>query len=236
MDKLQFSYDTAYRENSSDMASTSLVEFFYDLKIKWVDKIDWTSVLELGCGRGEITQILAADFDLVYAVDFSIEALKKARKRITSSHVHFVYQDAVELGVQQTFDVVFDSHLFHCLPFENSQKKILSHISKRMNLNGYFCLETMVLGSTKYFAGPKFYLDSKGTLWKNNSTQFSTHLPFRRLVESIELEKMVIDSGLEIVYMEVFPNKKFILEGIYLDDCPDLCRMIIKKSHLSDLG
>ncbi len=51
------------------------------------------AVLELGCGTGKNTELLAATCREVTALDISAGMLAIARERITASHVQFVEQD-----------------------------------------------------------------------------------------------------------------------------------------------
>jgi len=58
-----------------------------------LSKVDFSNVIELGCGTGKNTQWLAERADHVVAVDFSEEMMNEAKKRIGASNVEFTIAD-----------------------------------------------------------------------------------------------------------------------------------------------
>jgi ubiquinone/menaquinone biosynthesis C-methylase UbiE len=58
-----------------------------------LSSIQFSNILELGCGTGKNTEWIATKANQVIAVDFSEEMLEKARKKITAQHVSFVQAD-----------------------------------------------------------------------------------------------------------------------------------------------
>ena len=54
---------------------------------------DFSEVLEIGCGTGKNTLWLSEKSTSVIAVDFSESMLEVARRKVTSSHVHFSQAD-----------------------------------------------------------------------------------------------------------------------------------------------
>jgi malonyl-CoA O-methyltransferase len=51
------------------------------------------AVLELGCGTGKNTQLLADISERVYSLDFSAGMIEKAKQRIPAAHVTFQIAD-----------------------------------------------------------------------------------------------------------------------------------------------
>ncbi|GHB71077.1 hypothetical protein GCM10010377_72180 [Streptomyces viridiviolaceus] len=64
-------------------------------------------VLELACGTGQWTSLLAARAHAVTAVDASLEALTIARARTASSNVQFLLADVFDWRPTQRYDTVF---------------------------------------------------------------------------------------------------------------------------------
>lgn len=64
-------------------------------------------VLELACGTGQWTPLLAALARSVTAVDVSAEMLDLARQRVVSSNVEFVQADVFEWQPTRRYDTVF---------------------------------------------------------------------------------------------------------------------------------
>jgi ubiquinone/menaquinone biosynthesis C-methylase UbiE len=66
------------------------------------------SVLELGCGTGKNTKMLADIGERVHSLDFSVGMIEKARQRVASAHVTFEVADLTERWpvADQLFDLV----------------------------------------------------------------------------------------------------------------------------------
>lgn len=60
---------------------------------KVLSAVDFSSVLEIGCGTGKNTTWFAERCRKVTAVDFSEEMLEKAREKLTADHVEFCIAD-----------------------------------------------------------------------------------------------------------------------------------------------
>jgi ubiquinone/menaquinone biosynthesis C-methylase UbiE len=69
------------------------------------------SILELGCGRGDLLAALKPDLGV--GVDFSEEMLRAARRQHPT--LHFVYADAHALNLTEKFDVIILSDLVNDL-------------------------------------------------------------------------------------------------------------------------
>jgi ubiquinone/menaquinone biosynthesis C-methylase UbiE len=93
-------------------------------------------IADIGCGRGEILDLLAADFKKVYAIDFSPEMLRIAERRNSRGNIEYVLEDMKKLDrFENMFDVAVtaNSVLF---PDIKSIKKSLSSIYCTMKKGG----------------------------------------------------------------------------------------------------
>lgn len=78
-------------------------------------------VLDVGCGVGDVTLLLASRGYDVIGVDVSIVAIDAATKRAEELGVdgaRFVHGDVRELSFDEEFNTVIDCTLFHSLPVE----------------------------------------------------------------------------------------------------------------------
>ena len=66
------------------------------------------SILELGCGTGKNTPLLASVGERVHALDFSAGMIEKARAKVTSAHVTFEIADIIKRWPckDQSFDLI----------------------------------------------------------------------------------------------------------------------------------
>jgi ubiquinone/menaquinone biosynthesis C-methylase UbiE len=60
---------------------------------KLLSDVDFSDVIELGCGTGKNTGWLAQKADLVIAIDFSEEMLNVARKKLNNMNIDFRHAD-----------------------------------------------------------------------------------------------------------------------------------------------
>lgn len=80
------------------------------------------SVLDVGCGPGDNAIFLASRGHAVTGADGSETAIDQARERARGRgvDVEFVVSDATSLAeLDQRYDTVLDSALYHCLPEES---------------------------------------------------------------------------------------------------------------------
>ena len=80
------------------------------------------AVLDIGCGPGDNATFLASRGHDVTGADGSPTAIAQARERASAKGVDvtFLVTDATTLdGLDQRFDTVLDSALYHCLPEES---------------------------------------------------------------------------------------------------------------------
>jgi 2-polyprenyl-3-methyl-5-hydroxy-6-metoxy-1,4-benzoquinol methylase len=64
------------------------------------------TALEIGCSIGVFSAMLAAHFETVVAVDFSQEAIKRARALATAGNLSFARGDVTKLRLNRRFDVI----------------------------------------------------------------------------------------------------------------------------------
>ena len=74
------------------------------------------SVLELACGTGLWTQLLAQHASRIVAVDASPETLALNAERVQSHHVEYVVADIFSWSSEETFDLVFFSFWLSHVP------------------------------------------------------------------------------------------------------------------------
>lgn len=97
-------------------------------------------ILDIGCGEGWGEHYLRSKVKCLIGVDYSLEALQKARTRVESPWFHYVKTDACSLGFkQERFDVVCALEILEHL---HKREAFLAEVRRVLKKNGYFILST----------------------------------------------------------------------------------------------
>jgi 2-polyprenyl-3-methyl-5-hydroxy-6-metoxy-1,4-benzoquinol methylase len=124
-------------------------------------------VLDLGCGTGALSCLLASRGFDVTGVDVSTTAISYAKRVAAERGLAIDYQVLDVCGhplPSSAFDLVIDSHLLHCLAFDEDRQVLLQKVRGALSPNGQFWIETMYLpqGQTPK---PEWHLDEHGVVW-----------------------------------------------------------------------
>lgn len=103
--------------------------------------------LELGCGGGQASLMLARRGFEVVGVDFSETAVELARRNARQRSLSATFQrgdvtDLSELG-DQSFGFVVDNHCLHCLVDLSDRANALAEVRRLLVDDGLFFIETM---------------------------------------------------------------------------------------------
>lgn len=102
------------------------------------------NVLELACGTGQLSVPLSPYVRLWEATDFSPNMIAEAKKRVTSSRLHFSVQDAAVLPyAPETFDAVVIANALHIL---QDPDKVMAEIRRVLKPGGWLFAPTFVHG------------------------------------------------------------------------------------------
>lgn len=124
---------------------------FYDIENGWTDDCafcmrlaqDAQSVLDLGCGTGQLASALAADDRAVTGVDPAAAMLDIARQRDGGGKVTFVEGDARTVRLERKFDlIVLTGHAYQVFLSDDDQKAVLGTIAWHLAPGGRFIFDT----------------------------------------------------------------------------------------------
>ena len=100
------------------------------------------NVLELACGTGQLTCLLADSVQHWIASDFSEKMIKEAKRRYNGKRVSYEVQDAIKLSYENNmFDVVLISNALHIMPKPN---KALDEIRRVLKPEGILIAPTFI--------------------------------------------------------------------------------------------
>ena len=180
-----------------------------------LERLPSLKILDLGCGLGGLSHQLNEMGCRTHGIDISPLAIYAAEEisRLKGSDATFEVLDVTKRkNLNREFDLVIDSHLLHCLTSEAERSNYFTFVKNHLSDSGILLVETATFDDA--IREPLgFDLDESYILHQELSGEM---LPVRKLAKSIDLEKEIIENGLEIntffyhfeLSMNVFPNVK----------------------------
>lgn len=165
--------------------------------IELIDADKNSTVLDLGCGNGALSEVLQDKGYLVKGIDASKELLNVAKKN--HPDIEFILADATNFSIPEPVDVVFSNAVFHWIDKER-QQDMLKCVYNALKENGQFVFEFGGYGNTqlihgaltkrfseyKYNYSMSFYFPTIGeyaTLLENTGFSVKYAVLFDRLTE-----------------------------------------------------
>ncbi len=111
------------------------------------------SALDLGCGTGTTAFPMAKVGFKTTGIDISETALEMGRELAKQQNlqVNFISGDVLNLSsLNEKFDLIYDSHLLHCIVFDEDRMKVLKGTKSILKPYGVFILDTMVMPPAQY--------------------------------------------------------------------------------------
>lgn len=219
-----------FRQNSE-----SLTRFFdqycEQFDLGW--KTHEMSCLELGCGIGSLSYYLNSQFSKFVALDHSSLAISTAKDicQLKEEYVDFQLFDVCsDLELDDKYQFIVDSHLFHCLTKAEDRKAYINFIKKHLSEDGYFLLETMAFHPK--IQVPVGYDFSEDYVLSKNFEGSS--IPIRSIKPSRSLEEEFKEAGLVINYLYYHNELSFDVfeeyENYPLDFLPKTIRLSARLS------
>jgi len=225
---LQLYYEDSYKsESGQDLQSLrdkelhlskGLFHYVQEMKNKFLTYKDWNGlrVLEVGSGRGGLSLHLARLGANVTLLDFSAAALDQAEKifALEGFQVKTLLADASrpDTSLNEKFDLIVDSHLLHCICFNPERVSYYGFIQDHLREDGIFVAESMV-HRKKLFIPDGFMFDQENILWQ----MFGEWKPVRRILDSVDLENEINQTGLKIKYFMYYANYAFVPHVTFME-------------------
>lgn len=109
---LKKSFVEAYKHGKDNWSSELEMSMACNYTLNQIKGASRKSVLDLGCGRGHLTEAFASNFKCVTGIDLIFQKeweLVKSR----CSNVDFMSGDFFDAKIEKKFDVIFDNGCFH---------------------------------------------------------------------------------------------------------------------------
>ena len=113
------------------------------------------SILELGVGNGKTLQAIARQNPKsITAVDFSQDALDKAKELVKSDKIDFIKADITSLNLDKEFDFIICYYTLNNL-LESERKEAVSQMHKSLKKGGFVLFEDFAVGDFREKEGVK---------------------------------------------------------------------------------
>ena len=113
--------------------------FVYEFGAQIIDLLDPQpneTILDLGCGSGELTKAIADRGALAYGIDSSPEMIAKAEENYPA--MDFWVMDAININFDFKFDAVFSNAAFHWI---SEPEKAVESIARHLKTGGRLVME-----------------------------------------------------------------------------------------------
>lgn len=171
---------------------------WYSLVLEYLVPLEGKRVLEIACGRGGFTKLLAARGAIVVGADFSRIALQIAQRKIsptsrTKFHVDLAQADAQQLPfANESFDVVISCETIEHLLDPLSSLKEMARVCRADGL--------LYLTTPNYFNAMGLY--HIYTRARRGKASPSGGQPFDRIFLFPKVRRMFRRAGWEIIYSD----------------------------------
>ncbi len=181
-------FDHHYRLNPNQQYSPSLIEFFIqNVQAKLPSR--YIKVLDLGCGNFSIFEDVVNLDAHVTAIDFSEVAIAQTPRNSIINYSKISLTDEAFFK-NNVFDLVFDSHCFHCLGSENERALGLKNIFNSLAVDGFFAAELMI-----------------------QPTNCLINIPNKIIKTAQEVEQELIAVGFNILYFAISNDQEFCVDS-----------------------
>lgn len=162
------------------------------------------AVLDIGCGEGKITAVIAASLPKgrVVGVDSSEQMINLAKKAYSAEHypnLNFILMDAQNLSFEEDFDVAFSNAALHWVL---DQKSVLYGVKRSLKSSGRILFQMAGKGNAKAVLDifDELFLLPE---WKPYFKDFVFPYAF---LSPQEYRTLLVDAGLNPVRVEQIPK------------------------------
>ena len=160
-------------------------------------------ILDLGCGTGQLTNLIAESGAHVHGIDSSIEMIKQAK--LNYSVLNFEVMDATKFTFEKKFDAVFSNAVLHWIP---EKEKVVDCVYNSLKHSGRFVAEFGGKNNVEFIvAAIRKILTANG--YSKNMDYIDWYFPSVGEYSTV-LEKF----GFRVTYAIHFNRDTFLDEGI----------------------
>lgn len=226
----------SYRQHTSyhlEPAGLRKLDFIVEQIEKRTEFQDKKSIkiLDIGCGRGNISMPLASLSYEVLGIDLDQESINELNNKNQFKNAQFRVQDATTLDINEKYDFIIASEVIEHIEKPEEFLKFLKNILKEKGFliatvpNGKSLEERIRKFTTHNKQGLKIKKTIKQKLGKEDIVQTHANSPHLHFFSLKKFEKLITDSGYDIIACK---NQASIFkEAYYL-----FLRFILKREFI----
>jgi len=198
-------------------------------------------ILDIGCGTGQLTNLIAESGAHVHGIDSSVEMIKQAQFNYPA--VKFEVMDATKFTFEKKFDAVFSNAVLHWIP---EKEKVVECVYNSLKHGGRFVAEFggknnvafIVMAIKKILTANSYSKNMDYIDWYFPSVgEYSTVLEKFgfRVTYAIHFDRdTFLDDGVDVVsWLKMFANR--IFEGIARNKKDELILQIKEDLNYSNI-
>lgn len=170
-------------------------------------------ILEIGCGTGGLTKMLAALYPQasILATDISPDMLAAAQDNLSDfTNIRYAVEDGEQLQTRETFDLIVSNATFQWF---NNHRQSYTGFFKRLSANG--CLAYATFGPQTFYELHQSFATANHLLNSQCDIRHGQHFP-----AALKLQRSMEDAGFQDVLCteeelrEYFPTVKDFLRSV----------------------
>jgi len=131
-----------------------------------------STILEVGCGIGRMTEFMAQKFRVVLATDISGEMIRLAKERVKTKNIEFLETNGSTFPfMDNSIDLAFSYLVFRHIDDPNMVESNFRDINRMLRANGIFKVQMRLLPTdiNQWYGGVAYNFNSATVLCKKSN-------------------------------------------------------------------
>jgi 2-polyprenyl-3-methyl-5-hydroxy-6-metoxy-1,4-benzoquinol methylase len=200
-------------DSFAEIYETFVTTFLGNPWLGW-DDLSGDIAIDIGCGAGQATKIIASKYKKVIGIDISKDLINIAKNKYSADNIEYLHMNLLNYQPNNKFDYVYSHTVMHHL---NDYESGLQHIKTFVKRNGRLIIIDNV--SDKYRTPPRwaYTLPAKiefiGNVFKIGLKKSLFLLNFwhnKNWLAHLSTDKYLTRNEFKDIYLRVFPGAEII--------------------------
>ena len=195
---------TNYHKEPAGLRKLDFIVEQIERRAEFQDKKN-IKILDIGCGRGNISLPLASLGYQVLGIDLDTNSIEEVKNRNNFNNAQFRVQDASTLDIDEKYDFIIASEVVEHIEEPTEFLKSLKNILKQKGFlivtipNGKSLEERIRKFTTHNKGGQKIKKTIKQKIKREETIQTQADSPHLHFFSLKKFEKLIIDAGYDII-------------------------------------